>query len=110
MFRRDIDEGRRTRPAVQIFVGAADREIGFRTGKIDRNGAGRMGEVPHRDHARVMGLFCQRLHVVQAAGAVVDLGDHQHRHAVIDRGLDLFRFDDLEHMALIERFEQPLAI
>ena len=56
MLRRDIDEGRRAGSAIQIFVGAADREIGVGAGDIDRQRAGRMREVPDGQRARRMRL------------------------------------------------------
>ena len=40
MVRPHVDESRRTRPAIEIFVGAARGEVRPTTGKIDWRGAG----------------------------------------------------------------------
>ena len=79
--RPDIDEGWRAGSAIQIFVAAADSEIGSATGKIDRECASRMGEVPDHDGAARLCLFGEQAHVMPAPGAVVDFGQHENRDA-----------------------------
>ena len=64
---RDIEIGRRPRPAVQILVAAADCEIDPGDTEIDRQRAGGMGEIPQ--HQRTLGLRRTggRRHVVHSA-------------------------------------------
>src|SRR5262249_62073235 len=49
---RGVDEGRRARPAIEILVAAADREIRLRSVEIHRQRAGSMGQVPDRKGTR----------------------------------------------------------
>jgi hypothetical protein len=48
---RDIDEGGRTRPAIEVFIGATDGEIGLGPRQINRDGTGGMRQIPDRDDA-----------------------------------------------------------
>ena len=106
--RRDIDEGRAAGAGVQVFIGAARREIGARARQIDRHRARRMGQIPKRQRPRGMGRCGQRRHVVLAAGAVIDLGQHRHRHRFVDRGGDLIRRDGAQLIPLTKKPGQPL--
>jgi len=74
MARMDPDESRRTGAAVQIFVGAANREIGVADGQAHLHRTGRMGQIPQRQRPLRMDVGSQRLHVVQVAAAVIDMG------------------------------------
>ncbi len=91
--RGDVDEGRAAGAGVEVFVGAADREIGPAASDVDRQRAGGMGEIPDDQRARRMRLFGQAGHVVPPPGAVIDLGDHHHGDAVVDGILHRLRGD-----------------
>ena len=54
------------------------------------------------------GGFGQSSHVVPAAGPVVDLGQHQHRDALVKRAGDVFRGRQPEFVAPAERSDQPV--
>lgn len=99
MARRRIDEGRRAGPAIQVLIGAADREIGPGAIEIDRHDAGAVAEVPDRDRALVVNQAGQRGHVAQGAGLVVDMVDQHDRGVLVDqildpRGIDAFELQD----------------
>ena len=104
---RDIDEGRRARPAVQILVRAADGEIRIGAGHIDRKRARRMGEIPDDERAHAHAPCGQRRHVMPAAGAIIDLGHHHRRDRRIDRIRHRFGRDDPQLMSATQRFQQP---
>ena len=83
-----VDEGRRAGTAVEMLVGASDREIGadFLDRQIER--ADRMREIPHDgDSLRVRGRG-DAGHVVHSPGAVIDLGEQQHGDVRAERGFD----------------------
>ncbi len=83
------DEGRRAGAAVEVLVAAAHRHVGAVAVQGHRQRAGAVRQVPHRQRAgRVCGVR-QRGHVVQAAAAVVDLGEHQHRGVGAQQRRDL---------------------
>ena len=90
------DEGRRARPAVQVFIGAADGKIGIGPDQIDIHGARRMRQIPYRQRPGIMRPVSQRPHVVTPASAVIDLGDHQNGQIIVYRCLDLFGGDDAQ--------------
>mmetsp|Transcript_670 Transcript_670/g.1486 ORF Transcript_670/g.1486 Transcript_670/m.1486 type:complete len:284 (+) Transcript_670:2140-2991(+) len=85
------DEGRRAGAAVEVFVAAAHREIGRRAEQVDRHRAGAVGQVPDGERARLVGPARQQPHVVHAAGAVVHMGQHQHRTALVEQRRDVLR-------------------
>ena len=107
--RGDIDEGRRTRPAVQIFVRATDGEIGVVARDIDWKRARRMREIPDDEHPRRMRLSDQRRHVVPATRAIIDLGHHHRRNRRIDRIRDRFGRHDPQLMPAPQRRQQPFG-
>jgi len=76
---RDIDEGRSARPTIEIFVAAADGEIGIGGGQTDRQCAGGMRQIPDGERACGVRGSGEPGHVVAGAGAVVDFGEEQHR-------------------------------
>ena len=47
----DEEEGGRPWPAVEVFVAAADREIGAGGVQLDRHRAGAVGQIPQRERA-----------------------------------------------------------
>ena len=77
--------------AIEVFISAADREVGLRPMQVDRHGAGRMGQVPDGQRALGVGVGCQARHVVQVAGAVVDVGQHDDRRVAVDGGRQFLR-------------------
>ena len=105
--RRDIEECRGTRAAIQIFVAAADGEIRIGDGEIDWNGPRGMGEIPQRQRACLMGGGGHRFHVVHVAGAVVHMGQHQHGNLVREGAGQLGRvFDQTEFMTAAKQRRQ----
>ena len=50
----DEQEGRRARPAVQVFVAAADREIDPGSVQVDRERAGAVRQIPERERAGIV--------------------------------------------------------
>ena len=107
-FRLHIEEGRRPRAAVQVLVGAAQREVGVAGRKLHRCRAGRMGKIPYCERTLGMGLGGHCLHVVQPRGAVIHLGDHGEGHALVDRLHHLLGIDDLQHIAVIHQVAEAL--
>ena len=88
---RNEDEGRAARAAVQIFVAAADREIGFRAVEIDRDGAAAMAEIPDDDRAPRMRLPRDRDHVVHEGRLVMHMREHDDAGLRIDGVEDVGR-------------------
>ncbi len=87
----DEQKGGRAGAAVEILVAAADGEVGLGAVQLDRQRAGRMGDIPQRQRALGMRRRRQRRHVEQFAGAVVDVGQRHHRGVVVDGGGDFAR-------------------
>ena len=94
--RRHIDKGRCARPAIQIFIAAANREIDITAGKINRHRAGRMGQNPDHQRPSIMGRAGKRLHVMHCPGAIIHMCEHQHRHAVIQRRRNIGSIIDMQ--------------
>ena len=89
MARMRPHKGRGAWAAVQVFVAAADSEVGVGALQVDRHRAGRMGQVPDHQRAGAVGGGRDGLHVVQVARAVVHLGQHQHGRIVVQDGGNL---------------------
>ena len=77
-------EGGRAWAAVEVFVAAADREVGVGRVEVDRQRAGGMREVPDHERAGGMGDARHVRHVVQAAAPIVDLRQEEHRRVAVD--------------------------
>ena len=80
------DEGRRTGPAVQVLVGAADGEIDVESVEFDRHDAGAVAEVPDGEGAGSMRAAGQVRHVAQRTGAIVDVVDQHDGRLLVDLG------------------------
>ena len=96
-FRR-IEEGRRAGAAIEEFVTAADGEIDAAAGKVERQHACRMREVPDHQRAGLMRGAGQPRHVVDGAVAVIDVAEHQHRRVgveAVDDGVGVGGMDKL---------------
>ena len=78
MPRRDIDEGRRAGAAIEVFVAAADGEIGVAAVEVDRQRAGAVARGPRSSARPRHGPGGHAAMSSRAAGAVVDIGEHQH--------------------------------
>ena len=87
----DVDMRRRAGPAVEEFVAAADREIGAVRIEPQFDRAARMREVPDDQRALGMRGCRHRRHVLDLGGAIVDVGQLDHRGVLVDRGGDLRR-------------------
>ena len=75
---RDMQECRRARAAVQIFVATAHRQIDAISIKLQRHRADRMRQVPQHQRTRRMRSARHRRHVVHRTAAVVHMRQHQH--------------------------------
>src|SRR3546814_21083565 len=67
----DIEEGWRAGSAVQIFIAAADRQLGPGPIEVDRHGADAVAEVPEGRRARRLGSSGDGGHVA-AVTAIID--------------------------------------
>ena len=97
------DERRRAGAAVQVLVAAADREVGAGAVQIDRHGAGGVREIPDHDRAGLMRRARQLGHPVHAAGAIVDVRQHQDRDAIVEMRRDLVGVDEHQLEAVLAR-------
>ena len=80
----DEDEGRSSGATIEIFVAAADRHVGIAGVEIDRQGTGRVAQVPDHDDALLLRRLRDGLHVVQITRLVVGLGNQQCCHVIIE--------------------------
>ena len=74
-------KGRGAGAAVEVFVAAADGEVGLRALQVHRHGASAVGQVPDGERTRHVGGGGGGMHVEHGAGAVVHMRQHQHSHA-----------------------------
>ncbi len=81
----DVEESGRARAAVQIFVGAADREVDVGGGDIERDGADAVAEVPEHQRAGGMGARGPVGEVEAVGGLVMDVGEEEQRGIVVER-------------------------
>ena len=88
---RDPHVGRRAGAAVEVLVGAADGVVGLGRVQVQRQRAGRVGQVPDRQGAVFVDQAGDLAHVVQVAGLVVDMAEHHHRGIRVDRRRQLLR-------------------
>ncbi len=94
-FAADIQESRRARAAVQVFVRAADGQIDFPAIELDRHGADGVAEIPEDERAGFVRAPGQRGRVVQEAALEDHVGERQQRRAGIERlGDGLLRAED----------------
>src|SRR6202007_3479764 len=70
---------RRSRTAIQIFVGAADRKIDFVPVECNFNHPGGMTEIPYDQRASLVNAFGSGGDVEQRARAIVHLRKHDDR-------------------------------
>ena len=76
---------RRAGSAVQVLVAAANREVGVGGVQVDRHRAGGVREIPHDQRAGVVRGVRDVRHAMHAAGAVVDMGQHQDGDAIVQQ-------------------------
>ena len=78
-----VQQRRCSGTTVEVLVPATHGHVG--TVRVDLQGNRRdaVAEVPERQRAGVARRRAERAHVVHVAGAVVDVGEHQHRDLVI---------------------------
>ena len=106
--RAHIKEGGRARPSVEVFVGAAQREVGIGAGEIDGRGAGRMRKIPDGQCAGGMGCGGHGPHVMQPRGPVVHFRQHDDGHRVVDGLHHGVRLHDPQNMATTQQVAQAL--
>ena len=109
MARRDIDEGRRAGATVEVFIGAADREIRVAPCHVDRQSPRRMGQIPNGDDPSGLRLLRQRCHVMQSACAVIDLCQHQNGDLVRDICGHVLWRDDAQFQIAVKGADQPFG-
>ena len=100
MARMHPDEGRRARPAVQVFVAAANRKIGVGATQVDFDRARAVRQVPHHQRASRLGRGGDGAHVVHGAGAVVHVRQHQHRDRGVQHRRQFFGGDQFQRQPL----------
>ena len=98
----DIDEGGRTRPTVEVFIGATHREIRAAARHIDGQRACGMRQIPDRDGTGIMRLLRERGHVMHPPGAVIDLRQHQHGKIAVDMVRDILWGDHAQFIAAVQ--------
>src|SRR5215831_517575 len=89
MPRVHIEPGRRPRPAAEVFVAAADREVGAGAREVDRDGASRVRAIPQRQGAPGARQLVDRGHVPASARAVVDVAQVEHTDVGGERPVEL---------------------
>src|SRR5262249_752083 len=90
---------RRTRAAIEVFVRAANGEIGAVRIEINLEHASAVTEIPDRDRTCLMSATRECSHVAQHTGAIVHVIDEHHGHVVIDQVLDARAIDALQPYA-----------
>ena len=86
MLRGDPEEGGGAGAAVEVLVGAPDREVGAGTGQVDGHRARRVAQVPLHQRAALVRPGGDRGHVEHRAGPEVDVGEAEQRDVLVDRG------------------------
>lgn len=89
----DVDEGRRAGPAVEVLVGAADRQVDTPGVELERHRADRVAQVPQHQRARVVHRGRDRRRVGQPRRAVGDVAEQHHRGLLPDHLLHLLEGD-----------------
>ncbi len=92
----DEQEGGRAGAAVQIFIAASHRQVAAVAAQIDGERTSAVRQVPQTQHAHAMRDRVDRLHVMLAAAAVIDLGQHEDGDAFVDCALDFAGRDRLD--------------
>ena len=80
----------RPRPAVEIFVSTANRQIRAGAVQIDRHRTNRMAQIPQSQRASLVGSSCYCSHVVQETTLKDDVGQRQQRSVAAQPRLDGF--------------------
>ena len=106
--RRCVEEGRAARAAVEVLVGAADREVDVTPEEVDGDRAGRVREVPHAQRADIVRPAGERRHVVHAARSVVHVGQQESGDVVVEGGLDLMGLDPAHLVTATEGLGEAL--
>ena len=91
--RRRNRKAGRAGAAVEVFVAAADREIGVAGVEVDRDRPDAVAEVPEHQRALRLRRGGDRGHVEPRGGLVVDVGQHHDRGVGVDRGGDAVAVD-----------------
>src|SRR5436305_6552737 len=81
----DIDEGGSSGPAVQIFVAAADSQLGAAAIEVDLDRSSAVRQVPNDQRAGGAGGVAHRAYVVKGGRAVIDMGNGHDRGVAVDR-------------------------
>ena len=75
-----IQEGGRTRSAIEKLVAAANRHIDIAGIQCNRHRTGAVCQVPQYQCTCIVRGLRKRTHIVLLPGAEVHLGQHQHSH------------------------------
>ena len=102
----DIEERRRARPAVQIFVAAPDREVAAGAVEVERDRSGAVRQVPDGQCASRMRRIVDRAHVVKCRRSVIDMSERNDRGVVANRRQHFLRFNRLQLKT--EHVREPL--
>ena len=108
---------RQSRIALLARIGLAvtrptGRAVQIRAAQVHRHRARAVRQVPHGQGALSVRQRGQRSHVVHGAGAVVDVGEKEHRHTRIEPLISLqwwCRMDELKQPAIAALNERAVA-
>ena len=100
--RPHIQKARRARPAIHIFIGAADGEIDVEAGKVERQRPGRVRQINQNQRAVRMRLFNNRRHVMRARRSVIHMGDADERRMPVNSAENVRWRGKLQNMALVQ--------
>ncbi len=106
---RDIDEGRRPGPAVEVLVAAADRQIGPGPVEVERHRPGAVREVPEDERPPRVRRARHGCQVVHGPRPVVHVRQHHHRHLAVDGRRDLGAVHEAQGGAPAEEVREPLG-
>lgn len=99
---RHVHKRRSAGPSIEVFVSATGGEVCSRASQVNRNGTGRMRQIPDGQSAGVVSAPRDRLHVMNASAPVVDLGEHDHGNLIIDRARHFLRRHQLQRVTPVQ--------
>ena len=109
ILRGDIDKGGRPWPAIEVFIAASNGKIRACLRQMHGERPRRMGQIPDCDNPQFMCPSRQARHVMPAACAIINLGQHQHGDLVTERFLHGFGCNQAQFVALAHGLDQPFG-
>ena len=105
----DVEEGGCPRAAVEIFIAAADREIGSAAVECYRHSTCAVAEVPQHKRPFRLRARGDPGHVMDFGGLEVDVGQAHDRHVAVDRVHDLVLLDEAQAIAAAQELGETLG-